>query len=468
MTKKIACIFLTLLILVNITPVCAKTVLSKEQTENYLYDIAYYEQSHIVNPSYGSIGGEWMIMGLARYGAVTDKILSAYKTNLKAQLKSCDGELSSRKYTEYARVVIALTAIEENPENFGGYNLLKPLAEYDTLVSQGLNGVIYGLIALDCGGYDVPKPSEDYSGTVTTRDKLVQTILSSQKSDGGWNFSGTKSDTDMTAMAIQALAPYYKEDKVKKAVDRGLDRLGELQLKDGSFASGSTKNCESTAQVLTALSVINVSVKDDRFVKDNKTVLDGLMQYYKSGGFSHLSGGSINQMATEQAMYALTAYYRSISGMNGLFEMKDGMSRKYIEIKETDKNQKIDTNNTERKGTETKKTIKRTGKGTTKDSVEKIKESEQEATSLESAVTNEKKKKREKKTEIETVIESEENGETVIVTRYFEKEVAEIEETSKISKKESDRNNLATGLIVVVITISLGVGVCYIIKRKKD
>lgn len=468
MVKKVVCILAMLLTIVNITPVNAKTVLTKEQTENYLYDIAYYEQSHITNPSYGSIGGEWMVMGLARYGAITDKTLSAYKSNLKGQLKSCNGELSSRKYTEYARVVIALTAIEENPENFGGYDLLKPLAEYDKLVSQGLNGVIYGLIALDCGGYEEPKPDRDYSGTVTTRDKLVQTILNSQKSDGGWNFSGTKSDTDMTAMVIQALAPYYKEEKVKKAVDRGLNRLGELQQKDGSFCSGSTKNCESTAQVLTALSVMNISVRDERFVKDNHTVLDGLMQYYKNGGFSHLPGGSVNQMATEQGMYALTAYYRSIAGMNGLFQMKDGMSRKHIEIKETISDKKANSETTGKKKKTTKKVTKSVGNNVTKkagedvteESGENVKGIVRETTSAAEDKTSRKKKERE--TEVETVVETKENGETVIVTKYSEKEEIKKEEEAE---KESISNRAVYWMMGAVLLI--GMGIYYIVKRKK-
>ena len=311
MKKRIVCVIMILL-LISTVPVCGATALTKAQTDKYLYDISYYEQYNITKPSYGSVGGEWMVMGLARYGAVTRETLSTYKSNLKAYVKSCNGQLSSRKYTEYARVVIALTAIEENPENFAGYNLVRPLAEYDRLISQGLNGIIYGLIALDCGNYDIPKPEKNYTGEVTTREKLVKTILNNQKSDGGWNFSGTKADTDMTAMAIQALAPYMSEERVKKAVDKAVDCLGELQQSDGGYATSNVKNCESTAQVLTAISTINVSVKDSRFIKNGNSVIDGLMKYYKNGGFSHAQGGMINQMSTEQAMYALTAYYRNI------------------------------------------------------------------------------------------------------------------------------------------------------------
>ena len=40
-----------------------------------------------------------------------------------------------------------------------------------------------------------------------TREKLIQVILDAQLTDGGWDLSADKADPDMTAMAIQALAP---------------------------------------------------------------------------------------------------------------------------------------------------------------------------------------------------------------------------------------------------------------------
>ena len=95
---------------------------------------------------------------------------------------------------------------------------------------QGINGPIWALIALDSHNYPT-------SGDVT-REKLIQAILDAQLPGGGWNLSGNDADPDMTAMAIQALAPYYKEnDAVKAAVDKALDVLSELQLATGGFGS---------------------------------------------------------------------------------------------------------------------------------------------------------------------------------------------------------------------------------------
>ena len=403
MKKRIVCVIMILL-LISTIPVCGATALTKAQTDKYLYDISYYEQYNITNPSYGSVGGEWMVMGLARYGAVTRETLSTYKSNLKAYVKSCNGQLSSGKYTEYARVVIALTAIEENPENFAGYNLVRPLAEYDRLISQGLNGVIYGLIALDCGNYDIPKPEGNYTGEVTTRKKLVKTILNNQKSDGGWNFSGTKADTDMTAMAIQALAPYMSEERVKKAVDKAVDCLGELQQSDG---------------------------------------------------------GMINQMSTEQAMYALTAYYRNISGMNRLFDMSDGITYKSIKIKKADnsrentesKNNK--NNRSGNKNSKSSKTVKKINNTTTY---------YQEKTLPETTTIKKSKKKGKKTVEnetiVETEIETEKDGETIVVTKIVE------ETTGNSSSEEKQKNN--NGIIILLgVIVIVAAGTVIIIKKEK-
>ena len=90
-----------------------------------------------------------------------------------------------------------------------------------------------------------------------TREKLIETILGAALEDGGWTLSGTKADPDMTAMAIQALAPYYKTNEtVKAAVDKALEALSALQRNDGGFGSWGTVNSESCAQVIVALTAL--------------------------------------------------------------------------------------------------------------------------------------------------------------------------------------------------------------------
>ena len=159
-----------------------------------------------------------------------------------------------------------------------------------------------------------------------TREKLIETILGAALEDGGWTLSGTKADPDMTGMAIQALAPYYKDNQaVKEAVDKALNVLSGLQKDDGGFGSWGTVNSESCAQVIVALTALGIDPTcDSRFVKNGKTVMDALAGFYvDGGGFKHVADKGRDGMATEQGYYALASYYRYLNGQTRLYDMSD-------------------------------------------------------------------------------------------------------------------------------------------------
>ena len=134
---------------------------------------------------------------------------------------------------------------------------------------------------------------------------------------------------------------YTGSDKsVKKSVDKALKFLSRQQNNDGGYSAEGISNCESTAQVLMAISALNINIEDSRFVKNGNTVLNGLLDYYSNGKFSHTKNGGYNHMATEQGFCALTAYYRSLTIMNGFYDMADGISyqkvsKKVLEKKKT-------------------------------------------------------------------------------------------------------------------------------------
>ena len=284
-------------------------------------------------PIVGSIGGEWLALGLARSGRSVptgyyDNVVQYVKANVNANER-----LHNSKSTDNSRVILALTAIGKDPTNVGGHNLLKGLDSMSYINKQGINGPVFALIALDSHNY--PTFGE------VTRDVLIDRILSEQvKADGGWALGGADeeaSDVDVTAMTIQALAPYYKTNaKVKTAVDKGLTWLSEHQQEDGGFASWGAVNSESCAQVIVALAALGIDpLTDSRFIKNGITALDALCGYYTQDdtlgkGFAHVKqssggyvGGAYNQMATEQAYYALNAYYRFANSQNRLYDMTD-------------------------------------------------------------------------------------------------------------------------------------------------
>lgn len=271
-------------------------------------------------PGVGSIGGEWMALGLARSGRTVpegyyDAVVKYVKDNIDS-----NGRLDKNKATENARIILALTAIGKDVTNVDGHDLLAGLNEMSYLSKQGINGAIFTLIALDSHSYT---PAGD-----VTRDKLVQAILDAQISgDGGWSLDGKNADVDMTAMAIQALAAYYKSNSsAKKAVDKGLSWLSSVQQNDGGFTSWGAANSESCAQVIVALTALGIDpTKDSRFIKNGVSVLDALCSFaVNGGGFKHLATEtSANGMATEQGFYALVAYYRLLNGQTSLYDMTD-------------------------------------------------------------------------------------------------------------------------------------------------
>ena len=286
---------------------------------------AQYVYETVKAPQVGSIGGDWAVLGLARSGyTVPAQYYRDYSAAVEAYVKACNGVLHEKKYTEYSRVILALSSIGKDARDVAGYDLTKALGDYDQTVWQGVNGPIWALLALDCRNY--PMPQNPQAKTQATRQMYVDDILACQLPDGGWNLTKTgTADPDLTAMALQALAKYQDQAKVKQAVSQGLTCLSRLQNPDGTFSSEGVANGESCAQVMIALGELGISLEDTRFVKNGCTLLDGLLTFYRPGqGFVHAAaGGGANQMACEQALMALAGLQRAQSGQNSLYQMSD-------------------------------------------------------------------------------------------------------------------------------------------------
>lgn len=320
--KRISAWILTLAILLTLTvPAFAASSVQSE-----VQGSAAYMVSAVKSPEVGSIGGEWAIIGLARFGyTVPANYYDDYYARVEKYVKNCSGVLHERKYTEYSRVILALTAIGRDPSNVAGYNLLTPLGDFEKTIWQGLNGPIWALIALDSGNYDIPK--NPAAKTQATRQLYIDEILNNQMKDGGWSLTGTgDSDVDITAMALQALAKYQDQKAVKTATDSALTWLSKNQDSKGGYASWGTTNVESVAQVIVALCELGMDLNDSRFVKNGRTLTENLLSFRQSnGGFYHVLDGSDgnNQMSAEQGFYALVAIDRAENSKNSLYRMGD-------------------------------------------------------------------------------------------------------------------------------------------------
>jgi len=291
----------------------AKTVFA--QTGDYLVNL-----DTSVIAAYGS---EWVIIGLARSGRLNVKTAEAYKEAVTEYVATVgSSKLHKSKCTDTVRVILALTAIGADVTNVGGYNLLEALTEMDYVKKQGNNGPAWALIGFDSGNYAIPTAADP--AKQVSREGLVDYILSVQCSDGGWSLSGTDSDLDVTAMTLQALAPYAKEERVSNAVQKAFTYLSDAQAEDAGFVGYGVSTSETCAQVIVALTALGIDpAKDSRFIKNGKTVVDKLCSFaIDGGGFCHiLDMPKLDGVATEQGYYALTAYERFLAGESSLFDM---------------------------------------------------------------------------------------------------------------------------------------------------
>lgn len=302
-----------------------------------LNDTAKYMYQTVKDPQVGSIGGEWAIVGLARSGyQVPEAYYQKYYETVEEYVRECKGVLDSKKYTEYSRVIVALSSIGMDARNVAGYDLTVALGDYDKTIWQGINGPIWALIALDSRNY--PMPKNPTAKTQATRQMYIDRILECQLPDGGWSlFGGTAaassgdgiSDPDITGMAFQALAKYQNQPAVAKAIQEALECMSKRQNADnGTFSSAwDGASSESCVQMLVGLAELGISLDDPRFVKNGHTLLDVLLEYYLPGkGFEHVKNGGSNAMATEQALYGLVAAKRLRDGGSSLYRMNDALA----------------------------------------------------------------------------------------------------------------------------------------------
>ena len=292
---------------------------AKQEETNLLTETADWLLQEVEEPNLGPVAGEWTILGLVRSESdLPEGYLEGYYDRLCAAVKEKEGVLHEKKYTEYSRVILALTAMGKDPSDVAGYNLLQPLADQNRTVFQGVNGAAYALLALDSGCYEVPEVPD--AEMQASRDSYIAWIMEKEVPEGGWGFDGKTADTDITSMVLQALAK-YRED-VAAAVERAVVCLSE-QYRNGALVSQSTCSSETYSQLIVALTELGISVEDERFVAEGKTLLDQLLTYRtEEGGFRHtMQETKANLMATEQAFYAMVAIDRMEQGKTSLYRM---------------------------------------------------------------------------------------------------------------------------------------------------
>ena len=242
-------------------------------------------------------GAEWYALALIKRYPTLD--YTRYEAALRATLES--GTVASP--VSRMNLALVLACLGSSPE------LVRETL--DRGIGQlGIMSWIYGLHLLNAG-----IESTDY-----TAADAVGELLALQKDDGGWALSGQYGDVDVTAMALQALAPNRDLPGVPEAIDGALVLLAGRQLEGGGFKSYGVENAESSAMVLLALSCLGVSAEDAGFAGGLPHLYEGLTQFATvSGGFCHKNDGTVNELATAQVYAAISAQIATKDGESSLF-----------------------------------------------------------------------------------------------------------------------------------------------------
>lgn len=340
-------LFILILIVVSLLSISinANSKDTNETIDNYLSNFSS-EDLLDIQKNAGNNFDDWFFLSILRSKKEIDYNL--YKGMLRNYIIDSyreKGNLSNNLITEWHRLIMLSSSVGLDPRaivlNDENYNLLMD-GIYNTknnnlLEKQGINSYVFALIALDSFGFKEIDNNDYHS-----RKSLIENIISFELDGGGFAYSKTEADIDMTALVIQALSEYYNslyvynvynriqektiETNVKDVIDRALVIISTSQKNDGDFESYEISNVESTAQVLISLTSLGIDIDNDsRFIKNNNTVYDGIIKYQNSDGTFRRNDYS-NKISGYQAFMGLVAYDRWLNNMRSIYDLKPEMN----------------------------------------------------------------------------------------------------------------------------------------------
>lgn len=247
--------------------------------------------------------------------------------------ESCGQQLAAAQSTsDYCLLVFTLLAAGENPSHYRGQNLVQKIqsaqlsdgkfADNPDRSGQGDNGAqallnshVWAVLALHSAGAEVP----DEAGA-------KQWIIAQQHADGSFNWLVAEKtpDVDSTGMALMALGS-LGEGKDSPAVQRAQAYLKSVQEVDGGYSSWGAANPESCSMVIEGLTAAGIDPAAELNKPCGNPVTALLGFQLSDGSFAHIKGAAANEMATQQALLALSDVYYGKSFYDRLKE-KSGAS----------------------------------------------------------------------------------------------------------------------------------------------
>ena len=307
-----------------------------DNIQNYLTTIdenINHGLSYLNSRPCNAYGNEWTIFTILRCGGtISEENKTAYLNNLKDDLDA-DGQLSSNNQgqpTDYARVILTLGMLGEDPADFRGYNLVETLYNWNNLNNLTINQISWTLLALDSKQYDIPEDAK------WSRETLINLLVSKQNEDGGFASWGSTSDVDMTAMVLQTLVPYNDASHaaVQPVFEGGIRYLQSQINEDAGFESWGNENACSTAQVLILLPMLGMDpAASNGFVKAQKNMITNLEGYRDEtgGGFFWQKGSPYSKDgSTYQVVLALESCRRFASNENSVYDLTESDKKEEV------------------------------------------------------------------------------------------------------------------------------------------
>ncbi|MFZ5649171.1 MAG: stalk domain-containing protein [Bacillota bacterium] len=248
--------------------------------------------------------------------------------------QSCGQQLATATATaDYCLLVYTLLAAGENPFDYRGQNLLQriqaaqlPNGKFaDNIDGSGqgdngaqilLNAHVWAVLALHAAGAGIPEAA-----------KARQWIIDQQHDDGSfyWCVTEKTADVDSTGMAIMALGA-LGERKDSPAVQKAYAYLKSVQEGDGGFSSWGAANPESCSMVVQGLTAVGIDPAAE-MIKPGGNPVTAMKDFQLPGGsFAHIKGTGANEMATQQALMALSDVYYGKSFYSRLREKSKALA----------------------------------------------------------------------------------------------------------------------------------------------
>ena len=274
--------------------------LLKQETTGLAGQVIEAYEGMLTDPGYVSAGSirtfSNQILMLQSAGVKLTKAETEKLQEIMTVMVGASGEayMGRASYTYAAGAVRAMQYLGMDPGDINGLDYLAPLTNTDKAAAtstQDFNSYLEDIASIEPFVWR----SRGVNGDVLA-ERFITRILADQTPDGGFdNYYGVnvaqghasswRDDARYTAKTLTALAPYKDKEYVAKAIEAGLEYLSSVQLADGSFANMSkeTPDGEVTLAVLKMMEALDISLDDERFVKNGNTVADAMRTFYVDG-----------------------------------------------------------------------------------------------------------------------------------------------------------------------------------------